>query len=120
NQRNRRSVGPPWRDRTYPCVGAYVQSRPCARARELSGPRDDRLQGRGRALAAALSFSGSCQLPLKSAFEGLFRRPGSGFASKSKEFSDFLKCPASKSLERDEANEINNRYDEHGSRQAYY
>ena len=30
--------------------------------------------------------------------------------------SIFLKCPTSESLERDEANQINNRYDEHGSR----
>jgi hypothetical protein len=45
--------------------------------------------------------------------------PAAAFASESKEFSDFLKCPASKSLERDETNQINNRYDEHGSRQPH-
>jgi hypothetical protein len=37
-----------------------------------------------------------------------------------KKISNFLKCPTSKSLERDEANQINDRYDKHGSRQAYY
>jgi hypothetical protein len=41
---------------------------------ELSGERDDRLQGRGRALAATLSYPGRCQLPLQSAGEGMFRR----------------------------------------------
>ncbi len=49
NQRDRRSVAA-WRDRTHPCLGAYVQPRSSAGARELSGARDDRLQGRGRGL----------------------------------------------------------------------
>ena len=42
------------------------------------------------------------------------------FGGEIKKISDFLKCVASKSLERNEANQINNRYDEHGSRQPYY
>jgi hypothetical protein len=37
-----------------------------------------------------------------------------------KKISIFLKFPASKSLERDEANQIKDRYDKHGSRQPYY
>jgi hypothetical protein len=37
-----------------------------------------------------------------------------------KKNSNFLKCPTSKSLERDEANQINNPYDEPGIRQKYY
>ena len=54
--------------------------------------------------------------------KSMFRRPRDrlGFASEIKKISNFLKCPASKSLERDETNQINNRYDEHGSRQPYY
>ena len=36
-----------------PVLGAYVQSRPSAGARELSGARNDRLQGRGRGLTTA-------------------------------------------------------------------
>ena len=74
NQRNRKGVAHGAEDITR--VGAYVQSRSSAGARKLSVPWDDRLQGRGRALAAALSSLGSCQLPLQSASEGMFRRPG--------------------------------------------
>ena len=45
NQRNRRSLVPHMGDRTQARVGAYVQSRSSAGARELSGARHDRLQG---------------------------------------------------------------------------
>src|SRR6266511_6002670 len=37
-------------------MGAYVESRSSAGARELSGTRDDRLQGRGRGLGTAFSL----------------------------------------------------------------
>jgi hypothetical protein len=51
----------------------------------------------------------------------MFAGPGFlGFAPETKKNSNFLKCPISESLERNEANQINNRYDEHGSRQPYY
>jgi hypothetical protein len=44
-----------------------------------------------------------------------FARPRAGLRAEIQKNPDFLKCPASKSLERNEANQINNRYDEHGS-----
>jgi hypothetical protein len=111
-----------------------VQSRSSAGARELSGAWDDRLQGRGRALgvgaiaeapgklAAALIVTaiGGRKPPLQRArpdrTRHLSRDRVRDFARKFKKTSNFLKCPASKSLERNEANQINNRYDEHGSR----
>src|SRR5439155_3582075 len=54
------------RGRIAPYVGAYVQSRSPAGARELSGARDDRLQGRGRALGVGAplpKLQESWQLP---------------------------------------------------------
>ena len=120
-----------WRIGTEPitCVGAYVQSRSSAGARELSGARDGRLQGRKRGLGAA-SFSTweavsfpyrmRSYAPQRADVSAGPGRPRAGFAPEIEKISNFLKCPASKSLERNEANQINNRYDEHGSRQPYY
>ena len=112
-----------WRHGAEPvtCVGAYVQPRSSAGARELSGAWDDRLQGRGRGFSGGVVVPGKLSAsPTKCVRRHVSQARAPVFASKSKKFSDFLKCPASKSLERNETNQINNRYDEHGSRQPYY
>ena len=60
----------------HPRVGAYVQPRSSAGARELSGARDDRLQGRGRALGGAFSLGKLSASPTKRASKAGFAGPG--------------------------------------------
>ena len=67
-----------WRMRAEPIprLGAYVQSRSSAGARELSGARDDRLQGRGRSSRGGiLSFGEAVSFPYRMPSKSMFRRP---------------------------------------------
>src|SRR5215813_1644272 len=98
NQRNRKGVAHGAEPITR--LGAYVQPRSPAGARELPGARHGCLQGRGRALGphfasgkAAISSPGWTRRTFIAA-------PRTAFTGERKKNSNFLKCQTSKSLER--------------------